>query len=91
MNPAQQKAIGIACEVMRSLCIKAGQTEAEIADWIKHEISLRNAKPSFELIVASGKRSVDPHARPSHKRVRNGEQVVVDLGARYKGYCSDLT
>lgn len=91
MNPAQKKAIEIACRVMRSLRIKAGQTEKEIAGWIKHEISSYGAKPAFAIIVASGVRSLDPHARPTNKRIRNGEQVVVDLGAKYQGHCSDMT
>ena len=91
MNPAQKKAIEIACRVMAGLKIKPGQTEKEIADWIKHELSSHDAAPSFPIIVASGERSIDPHARPTNKRIKKGEQVVVDLGAKYKGYCSDLT
>jgi Xaa-Pro aminopeptidase len=91
MNPAQAKAIQIACRVMADLSLQAGQTEIEIADWIKHEISARGAKPSFDIIVAAGQRSLDPHARPTHRRIKNGEQVMVDLGAKYEGYCSDIT
>jgi Xaa-Pro aminopeptidase len=91
MNPAQKKAIEIACRVMAGLKIKPGQKEKEIADWIKHELSSHDAAPSFPIIVASGERSIDPHARPTNKRIRKGEQVVVDLGAKYKGHCSDLT
>lgn len=91
MNPAQNKAIAIATGVMARLSLKAGQTEKEIAAWITHELQARGAEPSFDLIVASGVRSLDPHARPSNKRLRAGDQVVVDLGAKYKGYCSDLT
>jgi Xaa-Pro aminopeptidase len=91
MNPAQKKAIEIACRVMDQLRIRAGQTEKEIAGWIEREIASDGATPSFATIVGSGLNSIDPHAKPSHKRIKKGEQVVVDLGARYKGYCSDLT
>lgn len=91
MNPNQRKAIEIACSVMSRLRIRPGQTEREIADWIKHKIAFFNAEPSFDIIVGAGKRSVDPHARPGNYRIKRGEQVVVDLGARYKGRCSDLT
>jgi Xaa-Pro aminopeptidase len=91
MNPAQKKAVEIACRVMGALRIKAGQTEKELATWIKHELASYNATPSFEIIASAGQNSVDPHARPSNHRIKNGEQVVVDLGARYKGQCSDLT
>ncbi|MFA4844776.1 MAG: M24 family metallopeptidase [Candidatus Margulisiibacteriota bacterium] len=91
MNPAQKKAVEIACRVMDSLRIKAGQTEKELANWIKHELATFNAVPSFAIIVGAGQRSIDPHARPGNHRLRKGEQVVIDLGARYKGQCSDLT
>jgi Xaa-Pro aminopeptidase len=91
MNPAQRQAIAIARQVMGKLRIKPGQTEKEIAAWIEREIAAAGAKPSFNIIVGSGLNSLDPHAKPSDKRVRRGEQVVVDLGAKYKGYCSDLT
>ncbi|MFA5114090.1 MAG: M24 family metallopeptidase [Candidatus Margulisiibacteriota bacterium] len=91
MKPAQRQAIKIACAVMRALRVKPGQTERQIAAWITQELAARDAKPSFPLIVAAGPRSLDPHARPTNRRLRAGEQVVVDLGAKYRGYCSDLT
>jgi len=91
VNRYQLKAIEIACQVMQKLQIKAGQTEKEIALWIKHEVSQRGAKLAFATIVASGLRSIDPHAGPSGKKIKNGEQVMVDLGANFKGYCSDIT
>ena len=91
MKPAQKRAIEIACRVMKKLRIRAGQTEQEIAAWIKHELGAAGAKSAFEIIVGSGINSLDPHARPSRRKILKGEQVVVDLGARYQGYCSDLT
>jgi len=91
MHPDQQTAVKIACQVMSRLSLKPGQTEKEIADWIVHEIKSCGAKPSFPVILASGQRSLDPHGVPSQKKLKNGDQVVVDLGANYKGYCSDIT
>ncbi|MBU0629831.1 MAG: M24 family metallopeptidase [Candidatus Margulisbacteria bacterium] len=91
MNPNQQRAVEIAREVMNSLRIKAGQSEKEISARIISEIKRRGAEPSFPVIVASGVRSIDPHAKPSKNKIKNGEQVMVDLGAKYKGYCSDIT
>ncbi|MDD5593731.1 MAG: M24 family metallopeptidase, partial [Candidatus Margulisbacteria bacterium] len=91
MNPAQKRAVEIAGAVMNRLRLKAGQTEKEIASWIKHEIASYGAKPSFDIIVGAGARSIDPHARPGNHRIKNGEHVVVDLGAKYKGQCSDIT
>ena len=47
--------------------------------------------PAFETIVAFGERSALPHARPSGRRLRKNELVVLDLGAILHHYCCDLT
>jgi len=47
--------------------------------------------PSFETIVASGPNSARPHARPGERTLTEGDLVVVDFGARYDGYHSDMT
>jgi Xaa-Pro aminopeptidase len=46
---------------------------------------------AFETIVASGQNSAKPHARPGDRRIRRGDPVVVDFGAVYDGYRSDMT
>jgi len=45
----------------------------------------------FEIIVASGPNSALPHARPSSRTVKEGEPIVIDIGARVDGYASDLS
>jgi len=45
----------------------------------------------FEIIVASGSNSALPHARPTEKIIRSHEPVLIDMGARINGYCSDFT
>ncbi len=49
--------------------------------------------PSFETIVASGPNGARPHARPTDRTIgaAEGELVVVDFGALYDGYHSDMT
>jgi Xaa-Pro aminopeptidase len=47
--------------------------------------------PSFETIVASGPNAAMPHHRPGPRPIRAGEPVVLDFGARFDGYCSDMT
>jgi Xaa-Pro aminopeptidase len=47
--------------------------------------------PSFETIVASGPNAAKPHHRPSARRLRPDEPVVIDFGAVVDGYCSDMT
>ena len=46
---------------------------------------------AFETIVAAGENSAMPHHRPGPRRVRIGDPVVVDFGATYEGYRSDMT
>lgn len=46
---------------------------------------------SFPPIVASGPNGALPHAVPSNRRLRPGEPIVLDVGVRVDGYCSDMT
>jgi Xaa-Pro aminopeptidase len=46
---------------------------------------------AFEPVVASGPNAASPHADPGERAIGRGELVVVDIGARVDGYCSDCT
>jgi len=46
---------------------------------------------SFDSVIAAGPGGADPHYEGSNRRIKNGEMVVVDIGARYKNYDADLT
>ncbi len=46
---------------------------------------------AFKVIVASGPHSALPHAEVSERELAPGDLVVVDIGARVAGYCSDMT
>ncbi|MEE8637951.1 MAG: M24 family metallopeptidase, partial [Candidatus Margulisiibacteriota bacterium] len=91
MNKSQRKAVYIADRVFSLLKIKAGQSEKDIASKIKVLLKKFYAKPSFRIIVASGKRSAKPHGFATDKKIRKGDLVVIDFGALYNGYCSDIT
>jgi Xaa-Pro aminopeptidase len=72
--------------------VKPGMTEADLAAELEYRMRRLGAeRPSFETIVAAGRRSALPHARPTSARLRNGQLVVVDMGATRDGYCSDMT
>lgn len=69
-----------------------GPTEAEVALALDHHMRRLGASASsFPTIVASGSNGAKPHARPSGRRIGEGELVVVDFGAVVEGYCSDMT
>lgn len=46
---------------------------------------------SFDIIVASGKRSALPHGRASSKRIGKGDFILIDFGSEFQGYHSDQT
>ena len=46
---------------------------------------------AFAPIVASGPNGAMAHHRPADRPTQPGEPIVVDIGARVGGYCSDLT
>jgi Xaa-Pro aminopeptidase len=72
--------------------LSSGPTEEEFGLALDFEMRrLGAAGPSFETIVASGPNAAKPHHRPGHRRIQPGEPVVLDFGALFDGYCSDMT
>lgn len=89
-----RKAAILAGEVLESVfdLIRPGVRENEIGAEIEYRMKKRGASgASFETIVASGPRAALPHARPTSKRLKKGELVVLDMGAVLENYCSDMT
>jgi Xaa-Pro aminopeptidase len=89
-----RKAAILAGEVLNGAVklLKPGVKEIEIAAEIEYQMKNRGASgPSFETIVAFGKRSAMPHARPTSKLLKKNELVVLDLGVILGHYCSDIT
>ncbi|MBP3464492.1 MAG: aminopeptidase P family protein [Clostridia bacterium] len=72
--------------------IKIGMTEKEIAFEIEKFYKTNGADDvSFEPIVASGHNSSMPHAVPGTRKIKDGDLILIDMGCKYKGYCSDMT
>jgi len=81
---------GVACELRQ--WVREGRSEHDVArdiDEAMRQCGL--ARPAFETIVASGPNSALPHARPTDRRLRPGDLVVLDFGGVLDGYCGDLT
>ncbi|MDO8620620.1 MAG: aminopeptidase P family protein [bacterium] len=89
-----KKAAEIACRAFTRLLpeIHEGMTEKEIAKRLEDLMIDEGAEGiAFPTIVASGKNGAFPHAKASDKKIKSGELVTIDFGARYKGYVSDMT
>lgn len=72
--------------------IKPGVTEMQIKSKIIAMMEDAGADGvAFEPIVASGRGSADPHYRYSRDKIEEGEMVLLDIGAKYRGYCADLS
>lgn len=72
--------------------LRPGVTERALARTLENLMREMGAeRPAFETIVASGPRAALPHARPEDRPIGLHEPVIVDMGACYAGYNSDMT
>lgn len=72
--------------------LKPGVVEYEFAAELEYRLRRAGAAGrAFNTIVASGPRSALPHGVASSRTIGAGELIVVDFGAVYEGYCSDMT
>ncbi len=72
--------------------LASGTTEAAFAAHFDYQVRLLGADGvAFDTIVASGPNSVLPHAKPGPRVIQPGDLVVIDCGARFDGYRSDMT
>jgi Xaa-Pro aminopeptidase len=72
--------------------IKAGQTELEVAARLEFEMKTRgSSEPGFQTIVAAAAASSLPHYRPTPAKIKAKQFLLIDWGAVYQGYHSDMT
>ncbi len=96
-DPAEIKTIEAAASISTQALgktlryIKPGVTESELAGMVDFQIRKLGATNSFETIVAFGPNASRPHHQPSGKKLKQKDAVLIDFGAKYKGYCSDIT
>ncbi|MDY6790029.1 MAG: Xaa-Pro peptidase family protein [Thermodesulfobacteriota bacterium] len=89
-----KKALLVAEAVFKHIksTIELGMTEKQLAWSMEKEMREAGAQSlSFPTIVASGPNSALPHAIPSDRKIRSGEPVLFDWGAKLDGYCSDIS
>ncbi len=72
--------------------LKAGMTEIEVAAEIEYTMRKHGSYgTAFETILSSGPASAFPHGGCTERKIRKGDLTVVDIGAVYKNYRSDMT
>lgn len=73
--------------------IKIGMTEKEVASELVVQLLKHGSESEmpFAPIVSAGPNAANPHASPSDRKIQAGDLLVVDWGATYDGYISDLT
>ena len=97
-EPEEIELISRAAEITDGTCddieswIHSGMSEKEVAWEIEKSLHEKGSQGiAFDIIVATGPNAALPHARPSARKIGDGEPIVIDIGARVDGYCADLS
>jgi Xaa-Pro dipeptidase len=92
---AMRRAVKIAQDALEATLplIKIGMTEKELSSELVVQLLKQGSEPEmpFAPIVSGGPNGANPHASPSERKLQAGDLLVVDWGATYDGYISDLT
>ncbi len=88
-----EKAREVAGEAYLEVSSEMGEdvTELQLAGRIYQAVMSRGASCSFPPIVAFDENTAFPHHPPTKKKLGSSSVVLMDLGARVQGYCSDIT
>jgi Xaa-Pro aminopeptidase len=92
---AMRRAVDIAQKALDATLpeIKIGLTEQQVAEELTLQLLKAGCDPQvpFSPIVSSGPNAANPHATPSERKLASGDLLVIDWGASFNGYISDIT
>lgn len=92
---AMRKAVEIAQRGLQATIpsIRRGVSEQELASELTLQLLRAGSNPEFPFtpIVSTGPNSANPHASPSSRALSEGDLLVIDWGATWEDYISDLT
>ncbi|MEM7031890.1 MAG: Xaa-Pro peptidase family protein [Chloroflexota bacterium] len=72
--------------------IKVGMTEKEVAAELLVSLFKGGSEAlPFDPLVQTGETGATPHASPGDRQIREGDLLIIDIGARINGYVSDIT
>lgn len=89
-----RKSINIVAEIIKKIpnILNNQITERDLSLEIEYLMKKEGAeRVAFDTIVAAGERAAMPHAAPTDRKLQRAETVLIDLGAVFEGYHSDLT
>ena len=90
-----KKAVAIAQDALQATLplVKIGASERELANELVLQLFRHGSDSAlpFAPIVSSGPNCANPHAVPSERKIAPGDLLLIDWGATFKGYSSDLT
>jgi len=90
---AIKTAAGISAQALERTkpSFRPGVSEIELAGLLELEIRRLGGRNGFETIVAFGPNGSRPHHQPSQRKLRKTDTILIDFGASYNGYTSDIT
>lgn len=90
---AIRRAVSITKKSIKSTIedLHLGQSELQVKSTLEAHLRSYGAELAFDSIIAFDANSALPHHQPSTKRLQNNSVVLIDCGAKYKGYCGDVT
>ena len=90
LHAAQEATDAAFADILDVLAI--GITERQAAAWLERGLSAHGADgAAFESIVAFGEHAAEPHHRPTHRALAEGDVIKMDFGGLVGGYHTDFT
>jgi Xaa-Pro aminopeptidase len=88
-----QRAADISVQAHRAAmrASKAGVHEYELQAELERVFRLHDAQPAYSSIVGAGANACVLHYRDNRAKARDGQLVLIDAGAEYRGYAADIT
>jgi Xaa-Pro aminopeptidase len=88
-----QRAADISVQAHRAAmrAARAGIPEYELQAEVERVFRMHDAQPAYGSIVGAGANACVLHYRDNNAKSRDGELVLIDAGAEYRGYAADIT
>lgn len=71
--------------------LRVGMSEEQMAGLVDYQMRMLGGVVSFDTIIAYGANGSRPHHQPGRRKLRKNDSILIDFGAKYKGYCCDIT